>query len=184
MKIIFIQTGGTIDKDYPKNKKGYAFEITEPAVERMLKRLSPAFDYEIVSLLRKDSLDLTADDREKIYATCLAADGDKIIVTHGTDTMIETAHFLSSIKNKLIILTGAMKPEKFTDSDAPLNLGVALGAISLLKEGVFIAMNGRVYPVDEVARNPETGQFTGVEVESDKDEVMLSNFSKSDSELE
>jgi len=184
MKILFIQTGGTIDKDYPRNKKGYAFEITEPAVERMLKRLNPAFDYEIVSLFRKDSLDLTVDDRTKIYETCLDAVGEKIIVTHGTDTMIETALFLSSIKNKLIVFTGAMKPEKFTDSDAPLNLGVALGAISLLKEGVFIAMNGRVYPVDEVARNPETGQFTGAEVEADKDGVRLSSFSKSDPELE
>lgn len=184
MKILFIQTGGTIDKDYPRNQKGYAFEITEPAVERMLKRLNPAFDYQIVSLLRKDSLDLTADDRKNIYDACIAADGDKIIVTHGTDTMIETARFLSSIKSKLIILTGAMKPEKFTDSDAPLNLGVALGAISLLEKGVFIAMNGRVYRFDEAARNPETGQFTGIELEADEDEVRLSNFSKSDPELE
>ena len=160
MKIIFIQTGGTIDKDYPKPTEGYAFEITEPAVERMLKKLNPVFQYEIIPLLQKDSQDLAEEDRKRIYDTCVQSLEDKIIITHGTDTLIETARYLSSIKNKLIVLTGALRPEKFSDSDAPINLGVAIGAVQALTFGIFIAMNGRIFSWNEVIRNPETGQFT------------------------
>ncbi|MFC2161963.1 asparaginase domain-containing protein [Acidobacteriota bacterium] len=159
MKITFIQTGGTIDKDYPKNTKGYAFEIQEPAVERILERLHPEFLYEIIPLLQKDSLDLTEEDRHKMYDTCVQSAGDKIIITHGTDTLIETARFLSPIKNKLIVLTGSLRPERFSDSNAPINLGVALGAVNALETGVFIAMSGRVFSWNDVIRNPETGQF-------------------------
>ncbi|MDO9575611.1 MAG: asparaginase domain-containing protein, partial [bacterium] len=91
MKITFIQTGGTIDKDYPKLAKGYGFEIGEPAVKRILEKVNPNFGFEIISILKKDSLDITDEDREKIYEVCVKADSDKIIITHGTDTMIETA---------------------------------------------------------------------------------------------
>ena len=159
MKIVFIQTGGTIDKDYPKIKKGYAFEIAEPAVKRILQKANPNFDFEIISVLKKDSLDIREEDREKIYAACQNASSDKIIITHGTDTMIETAKKLSVIKNKTIILTGAMKPEKFSDSDASFSVGTAIGAINVLSNGVYIAMNGRIYPWNKVERNLETGQF-------------------------
>jgi L-asparaginase len=159
MKIVFVQTGGTIDKDYPKPKKGYAFEITEPAVERILQRVNPNFDFEIIPLLKKDSMDITEQDRNKIHQNCEKTKGNKIIVTHGTDTMIETARKLSDIKNKTIILTGATKPEKFTDSDAPFNVGTAIGAINVLNNGTYIAMNGRIYRWNKVKRNPRTGQF-------------------------
>jgi len=159
MKIIFIQTGGTIDKDYPKAEKGYAFEIREPAVKRILQKANPNFDYEIIPLLRKDSLDITQEDRNKISQTCQKTTNNRIIITHGTDTIIETARKLSSIKNKTIILTGAMKPEKFTDSDAQFNVGTAIGAMNILSNGVYIAMNGRIYPWNKVRRNPRTGQF-------------------------
>ncbi|MCJ7582319.1 MAG: asparaginase domain-containing protein [Candidatus Aminicenantes bacterium] len=159
MKIIFIQTGGTIDKDYPQQTKGYAFEITEPAVKRILDRLNPDFQYEIIPLLQKDSLDLTDEDRKKIYDSCVHSSGDKIIVTHGTDTLIETARFLSTINKKVIVLTGSFKPERFFDSEAPINLGVALGGVSSLGSGIYVAMNGRIFTVDNVMRDPETGQF-------------------------
>jgi L-asparaginase len=159
MKIVFIQTGGTIDKDYPKTTGGYAFEIGESAAKRILQRANPSFDFEIVSILRKDSLDITEQDRKRIRDACEKTAADKIIVTHGTDTMIETAEKLSSIKGKVIVLTGATKPEKFVDSDASFNLGTAVGAISLLQKGVYIAMNGRIYPWNKVKRNSETGQF-------------------------
>jgi len=162
MKITFIQTGGTIDKDYPRPTKGYAFEISEPAVERILKKLNPSFDYEILSVLKKDSFDITEEDREVIYQTCKKQKNNRIIITHGTDTMIETAMKLSDIKNKVIILTGSMKPERFSDSDAPINVGVALGAINILKDGIYIAMYGRVFKWNRVKRNPGTGQFTEV----------------------
>lgn len=159
MKILFIQTGGTIDKDYPKQVKGYAFEISEPAVRQILERVNPSFEYEVISLLRKDSLDLTVKDKKKIFEECEKANTDKIIITHGTDTMIETATFLTEVKNKTIILTGAFKPEKFTNSDADFNVGVAIGALNILGKGVFIAMNGRVFKYDEVKRDTETGKY-------------------------
>lgn len=159
MKIVFVQTGGTIDKDYPLIEKGYAFEIAEPAVRRILQRVNPNFDFEVVSILRKDSLDITDEDRKKIRKTCQKAKSRKIVVTHGTDTMIETAKELSKVKDKAIILTGAMKPEKFSDSDASFNVGTAVGAINILDKGVYIAMNGRIYPWNNVKRNSETGQF-------------------------
>lgn len=159
MKIVFIQTGGTIDKDYPKTRKGYAFEIAEPAIKRILQKANPNFDFEIIPLLKKDSLDITDDDRKKIYEVCQKANSDKIVITHGTDTIIETARRLSDIKNKVVVLTGAMRPEKFSDSDASFNVGTAIGAINILRNGVYVAMNGRIYPWHDVKRNLEIGQF-------------------------
>ena len=159
MHITFIQTGGTIDKDYPKTQKGDAFEITEPAVGRILEKLNPHFEYEIIPLLQKDSLEITAEDRELILQTCLAQNSQKIIITHGTDTLIQTAQKLSSIQDKAIVLVGAMRPERFSNSDAPVNIGLAIGAVNVLQKGVYIAMHGRVYPWYEVARDQNTGQF-------------------------
>lgn len=159
MKILFIQTGGTIDKDYPKQSKGYAFEITEPAVKQILIKINPSFEYEVISLLKKDSLDLTPKDKKKIFETCENADTDKIIITHGTDTLLETAKFLSVVKNKTIILTGAFKPEKFKDSDADFNIGTAVGGANVLGYGVFVAIKGRIYKFDKVKRNKKTSNF-------------------------
>lgn len=159
MKITFVQTGGTIDKDYPKTVKGYAFEIAEPAVKRILQKVNPNFEFEIISLLKKDSLDITDTDREKILEACIKANNSKIIITHGTDTMLETAEKLKDLKEKVIVLTGAMRPEKFSDSDASFNIGTAIGAINLLEAGIYIAMNGRIYAWDKCKRNKETGQF-------------------------
>jgi L-asparaginase len=162
MKILFIQTGGTIDKDYPRQIKGYAFEISEPAVKQILERINPSFEYEVISLLKKDSMDLTVKDKKKIFETCAEADTDKIIITHGTDTMLETAKFLSEVEKKTIILTGAFKPEKFTNSDADFNVGVAVGAVNVLGYGVYLAMNGRVHKHDKVKRDKLTGKYIGI----------------------
>jgi L-asparaginase len=159
MHILFIQTGGTIDKDYPRTVKGYHFEITEPAVKRIIERINPAFSFEIKSLIKKDSLDITDSDRKKITDFCSKNKNNKIIITHGTDAIIETAKHLSVIKDKTIILTGALKPERIKDSDADFNLGVAIGAIGSIMAGVYIAMNGIVYPYNKVKRNLATGQF-------------------------
>jgi L-asparaginase len=159
MKIVFIQAGGTIDKDYPRTQKGYAFEIGEPAIKRILGKAHPSFDFEVISLLKKDSLDMTEKDREKILEACQKTDADKIVITHGTDTMIETAEKLSRIKNKTVILTGAMKPEKFSDSDASFNVGAAVGAMNVLSSGVHIAMNGRIFLWNKAKRDGRTGRF-------------------------
>ena len=160
MKILFIQTGGTIDKDYPKTTKGYAFEINEPAFKRIFEKVKPEFDYEILTLMKKDSLEITDNDRENILQCCINSKPDKIIITHGTDTIIETAKYLSGINNKVIILTGAAKPERFNDSDAEFNLGTAVGAINVLNNGVFIAMNGNVISQEKVKRDEITGIFS------------------------
>lgn len=159
MEITFIQTGGTIDKDYAQKAKVYNFEISEPAVKRMLRRFNPNFRYKVISVLRKDSMDITKEDREKIYAVCKNAKNDRIIITHGTDTMVETAKRLRSIRDKTIVLVGASKPEKFYDSDAPFNLGTAIGAINVLNKGVYIAMNGRIYTPHKCKKQEETGRF-------------------------
>ncbi len=159
MKIIFIQTGGTIDKDYPRPTKGYAFEIGDAALVRILEKANPQFEFEVLPLLKKDSLDMADKDRERIYEACMKADSDRIIITHGTDTIIETAEKLSRIENKVIVLTGATRPERFSDSDAAFNVGTAVGAVNVLEPGVYIAMNGRIYAWDCVKRDPRTGRF-------------------------
>lgn len=159
MKILFIQTGGTIDKDYPRTTEGYSFEITTPAVQRILENINPSFDYEILPLMQKDSLDITEADRSRIFECCSATNYNKIIITHGTDTMIDTAISLSSIKQKTIILTGAKLPERFSNSDASFNIGVAIGALKTVGEGVYIAMNGNVIPYHKVSRNKSNGKF-------------------------
>ncbi len=159
MKILIIQTGGTIDKDYPKKNKGYAFEIDEPAATRILENAEPGFEYEINGLLKKDSLDITDKDRAIIKALCEQADLAKIIITHGSDTLVDTARFIGDIPGKTIVLTGAYRPERFTNSDAAFNLGVAVGAINILEEGTFVAMNGKVMDPATCSKNPQTGLY-------------------------
>ncbi|GAB5526517.1 MAG: asparaginase domain-containing protein [Roseivirga sp.] len=159
MKILIIQTGGTIDKDYPKKNKGYAFEIDEPAAARILENVEPGFEYEINGLLKKDSLDITDKDRAIIKALCEQADLAKIIITHGSDTLVDTARFIGNIPGKTIVLTGAYRPERFTNSDAAFNLGVAIGAINILDEGTFVAMNGKVMDPASCRKNPQTGRY-------------------------
>lgn len=161
MKILFLQTGGTIDKDYPmgQDHHGYSFIITTPAYERILKQINPAFDYETKTVLQKDSLDITDDDRDLILKACEQSPIDKIVITHGTDTMLQTAKTLSQIKDKTIVITGAMSPELFKNSDADFNLGVAVGAVTALGNGVYVAMSGQTLRWDEATFNSSTGQF-------------------------
>jgi len=159
MKITFIQTGGTIDKDYAQKAGTYNFEITEPAAKRVLEKVNPNFEYEIISVLKKDSLDITDEEREKIYDVCKNVQNSKIVITHGTDTMIKTAKKLNTLEGKVIVLVGASKPEKFYDSDASFNIGTAVGAVNILNKGIYIIMNGRVYDWNKCQKQQETGQF-------------------------
>jgi L-asparaginase len=156
-----MQTGGSIDKDYPtgEDNDGYSFVITSPAFERILDYVKPSFAYETLTVLQKDSLDITDDEREKVLQACRNSLIDKIVITHGTDTMLKTAQLLSQIKDKTIVLTGAMTPELFKKTDADFNLGTAIGGASVLGGGVYIAMNGLVLPWDRIAFNKETKQF-------------------------
>jgi len=160
MKLLIIQTGGTIDKDYPHRTKGWAFEIGEPAARRMLERLDPSFEYEVHTCFRKDSLEITDEDRKSLAELILGYASDRIIITHGTDTMLETAKYLDTrIHDKLIVITGAMRPERFTDSDAGINLGAAIATVQLKDQGIFIAMHGVVKPYADIKRDQETGKY-------------------------
>lgn len=158
MGILFIQTGGTIDKDYPKTVKAYAFEITTAASGNILERIQPDFEYKIVTLFRKDSQDVSETDRKKITSFCSKTKFKKIVITHGTDTIIKTAQSLTSIKDKTIILTGSFKPERFKNSDADFNLGFAIGSLNHTKNGIYIALQGKLYEADNVFRNKK-GEF-------------------------
>ena len=159
MEVLFIQTGGTIDKDYPQKNKGYAFEIDEPAVSRILKGVEANFDYEVKSLLKKDSLDLTDEDRKLIKETCEQSTYKKIVITHGSDTLPETGRYIGHIPGKTIVLVGAYRPERFSNSDAHFNIGVAVGALNILQDGTFIAMNGSIMSPEMCRKNPKTGRF-------------------------
>ena len=160
MKIVFVQTGGTIDKDYPHTTKGWAFEFGEPAIHRILEKLNPSFEYRVLEAFQKYSLEITDNDRNTLQVLINKQAEHKFIVTHGTDTMLETAVYLNNtVKDKLVIITGAMLPERFTNSDASINLGCAIGAINVLEKGVYIAMHGVVKPFNEINRNLETGKY-------------------------
>lgn len=160
MRITFVQTGGTIDKDYPRSHGGYAFEFGEPATERLLQRWDPSFRFDVRTAFQKDSTEVTDEDRAKLAAMIEADANGHIVVTHGTDTLIETAAYLADrIAGKRIVLTGAMRPERFTDSDAALNVGCAIGALQLVEPGVYVAMHGTVARHDRIRRNPSTHRF-------------------------
>ena len=161
MKIKIFSVGGTIDKVYFDQLSDY--EVGFPSVRAILRSLPIGFEYEIESLLRKDSLDLNEDDRLLVRA-CIAGEAcSKIIVTHGTDTMVETGKRLSDIPGKCIVLTGAMEPAAFKSSDAVFNVGVAVGAVSSLPNGVYIAMNGRIFDPFRCRKNRSRGIFEEVE---------------------
>lgn len=159
MTITLIQTGGTIDKDYPKSIKGWAFEIGEPAFLRIIEKLPKSIDWEIIPLLKKDSTEITNDDRNEIFKTCQASSNTRIIITHGTDTLLETALSLAPIKNKTIVITGAMRPERFSNSDADLNFGMALAGVQTLSHGIYIAIQGMISPFEKLNRDLETGIY-------------------------
>ncbi len=160
MNIVFIQTGGTIDKDYPHSSKGWAFEFGEPATKRILEKLNPSFNYQVVTAFQKDSLEVTDEDRRTLVKLIIESGENKFIITHGTDTIIETANYLQNhISNKLVVLTGAMRPERFSNSEAPINLGCAIATANLMQQGIFIAMHGIVKEVSEIKRSLETGKF-------------------------
>ncbi len=152
MKITFIQTGGTIDKAYPQTETthGYNFEIGDPAFILILQQVNHAFEFESMSVIKKDSLDFTDADRQTVFDAVSGCKNSDIIITHGTDTIYKTAEKLSRIKDKKVILTGAMLPAGFSRSDAMFNLGLAIGAIQTIQlPGTYIALYGVVVPWDQ-----------------------------------
>ena len=122
--------------------------------------MNPSFEYEIITAFKKDSLEVTDEDRQQLLELILQRSEEKIIITHGTDTMTETGMFLKDkVGSKLIVITGAMRPEMFTNSDADLNIGAAIATTNLKQSGAYLAMHGIVKPVLEIKRNMETGKY-------------------------
>lgn len=156
-KILILTTGGTIDKVYFDAKSKY--EVGPPNIQIVLGELDLAIDYTVHSLLKKDSLEITDQDREIILQAVADAEEECILITHGTDTMVQTAKFLSKIAGKTIVLTGALTPALFKTTDALFNIGCALGAVQTLVSGVYIAMNGAIFPYDKVRKNLEKNRF-------------------------
>ena len=156
-KLLIITTGGTIDKIYFDDKSDY--QIGEPQISQILNAMNVAFDFEVMALMRKDSLHLGDEDRKLIRAAAAASDSSHILITHGTDTMVETAGVLADLDDRTIVLTGALNPARFRDSDAIFNIGCAVGAVQSLPPGVYIAMNGKVWNPSEVRKNVRQNRF-------------------------
>jgi len=155
--LAIVATGGTIDKIYFDDKSNY--QIGAPQIGEILAQLGVAFTFDVIALMRKDSLHMDDTDRELIRSTILAQPHRHVLVTHGTDTMVESARVLAGIPGKTIVLTGALNPARFQGSDAVFNIGCAVGAIQALPDGVYIAMNGRVWDPARVRKNVEANRF-------------------------
>ncbi|MGC8595377.1 MAG: asparaginase domain-containing protein [Candidatus Kryptoniota bacterium] len=167
MAIRIFVTGGTFDKEYNELTGQLYFKDTH--VPEMLKLGRCKVEVRIRTLMMIDSLEMTDEDREIILENCLKCEEDKIIITHGTDTMELTARTLGRvIKNKTVVLTGAMVPYKFGSSDGLFNLGAALAFAETLPPGVYIAMNGRYFNWDNVHKNKQTGEFEEIWASKDR----------------
>jgi len=158
MTIRLFITGGTFDKEYNELNGKLFFEDTH--LPEMLDLGRCKLDVDIRTLMMIDSLEMTEEDRAIIALNCIKCEEDKIVITHGTDTMVETAKILAEkIKDKTIVLTGAMIPYKFGSSDGLFNLGAALAFVQTLPKGIYIAMNGKYFDWDNCRKNKELGLF-------------------------
>ncbi len=157
MHIKIFTTGGTIDKVYFDEMSAY--QVGPPNISSVFEELKLAFTYTIESLMKKDSLELTDEDRITIVRAVARDASERILITHGTDTMVQTAKKLADIQGKTIVLTGALKPALFKTTDAVFNIGCAVIAAQTLPPGVYIVMNGCVFTHDQVRKNRQQGMF-------------------------
>ena len=158
MTIRVFVTGGTFDKEYDEIRGQLYFQDTH--LPELLRQGRCALDLEIRTIMMVDSLDMSDADRELIAQNCARCPERRIVVTHGTDTMVETARVLArDVPDKTIVMTGAMVPIAFGSSDGLFNLGSALSFAQVLPPGVYIAMNGRWFAWDDARKNRETGRF-------------------------
>ncbi len=158
MKITVFTAGGTIDKVYFDAKSEY--EVGESNVQWLFKEMNVGFDYRVESIVRKDSLEMTDADRALILDNVQRDPCRKILITHGTDTMIETAKVLHQhVADKTVVLTGAMQPALFRNSDAVFNIGCALGVLQARDSGVYVVMNGMIFDPLHARKNRDAGRF-------------------------
>ena len=157
MNLHIITTGGTIDKIYFDAKNDY--QVGEPVIGELLDSMGARFPFTVESALRKDSLDLTDADRQLIRERAERCEENHVLVTHGTDGMVQTGQALKGIPDKTIVLTGALQPAAMKTSDAIFNIGCAIGALQCAAPGVYIAMNGELFPIDNVRKNLDRNRF-------------------------
>lgn len=163
MKIKIFITGGTFDKEYDELNGSLTLQ-RESSLQEILKVGRCRLDTDIVTLMMIDSLDMRDEDRKVILENCKKAPENRIVITHGTDTMIETAKVLAGgIKDKAIVLTGTMIPYKFGNSDALFNIGSALSFVQVLPPGIYIAMNGKYFNWNNVRKNKDIGEFEEIQ---------------------
>jgi L-asparaginase len=155
--LVVVTTGGTIDKAYFDALSEY--QVGEPVVRRALEVANVARPYRILELLRKDSLELTDEDRAHLRKTVLDLQATQVVITHGTDTMPQSAIALAGIAGKTLVLTGALTPGRFAETDATFNLGMAFAAAQSLPPGVYITMNGRIFAGDRVRKDRTKQRF-------------------------
>ncbi len=160
MKIKIFAVGGTIDKIYFDQKSVY--EVGEPQVVTILREANTSLEFECESVLKKDSLDMTNEDRQYINKKIRSEACNYIILTHGTDTMVETAKSLMTIFDKTIILTGAIEPARSKTSDASFNIGSAIVAVQILSSGVYIVMNGQVFHPEQIKKNRDLNRCESI----------------------
>ena len=160
-KLLYIQTGGTIDKRYPRRAGGYAFEIEEPVFPSLMEQARVNKEkLRVLTFCRKDSQEINEEDRKALAMVIEEASEERILISHGTDTLIETALYLESANLfKTIILFGAFVPAAEHGSDADFHAGFALSSVLLSPVGVYIAMNGTLIPASSAMRNMEKGTF-------------------------
>jgi len=160
MQIKIFATGGTIDKVY--FDKNSSFEVGEPQAEVILNEPNVDLEFSVESILKKDSIDFTEQDRAMIRSKVAADPATRIIITHGTDTMVNTAQLLYDIVDKTIVFTGSMLPARLKDSDAIFNIGCATMAVQTLPPGVYIVINGRVFDPRITKKNLQLKRFETV----------------------
>lgn len=161
MSITIFTTGGTIDKTYFDAKSTY--EVGDPQIVDILREANVGIDYRIETLFRKDSLELTDEDREVLVERVRRESAHRILITHGTDTMVDSARALEPIveaePERTIVFVGSLSPARFKNSDAEFNIGFALAAVQTLDPGIYIAMNGQIFTPDHVRKNRDANRF-------------------------
>jgi L-asparaginase len=158
--ILVVTTGGTIDKAYFDALSTY--QIGESVVAKLLQIAHVTHPYRVMEFARKDSLDLDDADRTALREQIANAPETRLVITHGTDTMTQSADVLKDVAGKTIVLTGALAPARFAESDAAFNLGMAFGVAQTAGDGVFIAMNGQVFRAGEVRKDRANARFVSI----------------------
>jgi L-asparaginase len=157
LEIRIITTGGTIDKVYFDALS--QFQIGTPEISNMLNEANVGFEFIVESLMRLDSLDMSDDDRQQIFDAALRSPQERILITHGTDTMLVSAEKLAAIPDKTIVFTGSLQPARLRSTDAIFNVGYAIAAVQMLPPGAYVAMNGQIFQPGYARKNRDANRF-------------------------